>query len=131
VTRPWYRFGELMLVAAVLALLPAGGFIRDAWAARAPTTRERAAIVHAIHASPKTSLVPDAWYRVIAVRVSTVRSTWARAAIVPRLGYEGRVQSAGASLHKLNHRWHVFSVAHGGGCDVPETIRRDLQLGCY
>jgi hypothetical protein len=75
--------------------------------------------------------VSDDRYRVIAVRVSTVRGSWARAAIVPRLGYEGLVESAGASLHKLNHRWHVFSLAHGGGCGVPETIRRDLMLGCY
>jgi hypothetical protein len=64
------------------------------------------------------------------VRVSTVRHGWAAAYIRARLGHEGTVQPDVARVRRKRGRWRVHQIGNGGGCGVPQAVRRDLRLRC-
>jgi hypothetical protein len=116
-----------LTVVAAIGLLSCA-LASPADARRPPTKQERAAILRA--AGNGCALYPPGSCRWV-VRVSTARRGWAAVYIRPRRGQEGTVQPDVASLRRTRGRWRVHQRGNGGGCGVPASVRRDLDLACY
>jgi hypothetical protein len=118
------------LLCASLVSVVSLGAVATADARRPPTTKERAAILRGVGASFGCGLYPAGSCRLV-VRVSTVRPGWAAVYLRPRRGYEDMVQRDVASVRRRNGRWRAHQVGNGGGCGVPNGVKRDLRLACY
>jgi hypothetical protein len=99
-------------------------------ARRKPTKRERTAILRALHERAGCFAYPAGTCHEV-VRVSTARKGWSAVYIRPTRGNENAVQSDVASLKRRNGRWRIHQLGNGGGCGVPASVARDLQLACY
>jgi hypothetical protein len=117
--------GLLGAVAVVVLALS----VADADARRKPTEKERRAILRAVEQRGGCSAYPPGSCHMV-VRVSTVRHGWAAADIWARPGREGTVQPDVASVRHKRGRWRVHQIGNGGGCGVPQAVRRDLRLRC-
>lgn len=120
---------RLVALVTITALLAAGS--AGAEASRVAKPGELAGIVAAIQAR---GLACEANYPPgtceLKVVVSTRNKRWAAARLRPTFNGETTVTPADISLHRKGRHWRVVSIGHGGGCNVPRKIRRDLHLIC-
>jgi hypothetical protein len=124
------RSASVTTVAAALAICVAAV---SAYASRAPTTAERAAIAKAVKSSSLTSMVPDGDYDVKGIRISTVSTRGRRYGRV-RLAPHPGVMTDGAYgvVRRVGGRWRLIDLGTSGvGCNTaPPAVRRDLKLPC-
>lgn len=67
----------------------------------------------------------------VEVRISKIDPSWGASYIGPRPGYNGEVQPDKASFRRSSAgQWKVVQIGNGGGCEVPQPIRDELNLGC-
>jgi len=126
------RPARATIAGATIAALVAVAAAPIAQASRAPSTRERAAIVDAIKSS---NLIAEVAGRVDvrSVRVTTVRTPtvrWGTARLVPKPGVQA--DGATAIVGRFGRGWVLVDVGtDGAGCWLPKAVIKDLRLaGC-
>jgi hypothetical protein len=114
---------------AVALIVSAGTVTADA--RRLPTKAERAAIMRGADVRDYGGSYPDGSYY-YTVRVATAARGWAAVRILPTRAGRGLVQPDVISARRTGAGlWKRHQVGNGGGCRMPERVRRDLGLYCY
>jgi hypothetical protein len=123
---------RLVALVTILAVLAAGGAVADA--SRKAKRGESVAIALKLQAQGLDCARYPADTCILKVFVSTRNKRWAVARVRATINGESFVQPEDISLHSKGKRkrkhWRVVSIGHGGGCGVPQKIRRDLHLIC-
>lgn len=123
------RLVPLILLATGIAILAAAA---SASASRAPTSKERSRLTNAVLATHVAGLnqVPKSHYRVTGERISTVSSSWAKADVVARPGFQSTFQNAVVVAVKLagTNQWVVVDLGSAQvGCGIaPKKVLADL-----
>lgn len=124
-----FRLATLALLATGIAILAAAA---SASASRAPTSKERSGLTNAVLATHVAGLnqVPKSHYRVTGERISTVSTSWAKAEIVARPGFQSTFQNAVVVAVKLagTNQWVVVDLGSAQvGCGIaPNKVLADL-----
>jgi hypothetical protein len=122
------RLAALVLITTAFAAI----LVASASASRAPTARVRKAIDNAVLTTHVAGLnhVPRSHYRVTGERVSTVSSSWAKAEIVARSGFQSTLQNATLVLIRPagTQQWVVVDLGSAQvGCGIaPNKVLADL-----
>jgi len=127
-TRLRFRLAAPALLATGIAMLCAA----SASASRAPTSKEQKALTSAVLATHVAGLnkVPKSHYRVTGERVSSVSSSWAKADVVARPGFQSTFQNATVVAVRLagTGQWVVVDLGSAQvGCGIaPNKVLADL-----
>lgn len=124
------------MIRSALALFAAttllAGAITQAEARRKATPTERAQILRVVNGGQNPCRIYPAGRCSQVVRISTVRPSWAAVYLrASKPAYRDQVQEDVGSLRRIDGTWRVHQIGNGGGCGVPASVRRDLDLECY
>lgn len=127
-TRPRFKVAAPALVGTGIALFCAG----SASASRAPTSKQETALTAAVLATHVADLneVPRSRYRVTGERISSVSSSWAKAEVVARPGFQSTFQNATVVAVRPagTDQWVVVDLGSAEvGCGIaPNKVLADL-----
>jgi hypothetical protein len=127
-TRIRFKPAATALAATVIALV----CVASAGASRAPSSKQQKAIANAVLATKVAGLnqVPKSHYRVTGVRISSVSSSWSKAEVVARPGFQSTFQNAIVVAVRLagTSQWVVVDLGSADvGCGIaPNKVLADL-----